>query len=1004
MKRVTLIMLFIICAMSRLAFAQGDRIKVEGRVYDSDGEPLIGATVLEKGTTNGTIADADGWFQLMVPSARPVTLEITYLGYKPLEVMSNSPMLKEPLRLELDALQIDNVVVIGYGTVRKSDLTGSVVSLKSDLDQIGQATTATDMLLGKVPGLQITPGNGAPGAGATVRIRGGASLSAINTPLVVIDGVPVADNSSPGMGNPLSVINPNDIASYTVLKDASATAIYGSRGSNGVIIIVTKKGSQGRKFKINYNSTYSAAVNGRTVNNLTGDEYRTFIDTYFPASTAIGATAHGLLGSANTDWQKEIYRVGLGTDQYLSASGNITAGDVMTMPYRVAFGYTNENGTLRGSKYERYTGSIGLTPTFFDNHLTIDINAKATWNNNSFAEEGAVGGAVFFDPTQVVRDEQKYSQYNGYYTWTSGGLPNSLPGLNPVALLEQKYDKTQVFRSIGNVQIDYKMHFLPELRANLNLGYDLTLNKGHKGDMIGSPMAWKDSDYRGVGRNTWTWNRRENQLLDFYLNYTKDIGKNHVEAMVGYSWQHFYTQDYGSTYVNGGAADAPPVSSTDFATENYLVSFFGRVNYGYDNRYMATVTVRGDGSSRFSKANRWGVFPSLAVAWNLAGESWLKSNHDVSVLKLRASWGVTGQQDLGLDDYPYIARYNLSDQFSKYQFGNTFYNVLKPEAYDEHIKWEETTSYNVGFDFGFWNNRLIGSVDVYYKQTKDLLNTVPVAAGSNFSNEIITNIGSLNNRGVEVSLSGDIIQTRDWNWNVGVNATWYRTRITQLTANANPDYKGVMFGGISGVVGSTAQIHSVGHNPGAYYVYEQVYDASGMPLQNVFVDRNGDGQINEADRYLYQKPSPTVYMGLSSTLTFRNWDLSFSLHANLGNYLFNDVAGANSSTVGAFSNQGFLTNVTDQYKKTGFTSYNSAPQRLSDHWVENASFLRMDNITVGYNFRFPNTDMGGRVSFTAQNVFVITNYDGLDPENSNGVDNGIWPRPRTFVLGLTLNF
>lgn len=990
---LSLCMLF----MSVVTFAQGS-YTVKGSVVDISGQPIIGATIIEKGTYNAVASNELGQFTIKATSPESM-IEIRSLSYKTIELMASSDLFKSPIEMVDDAAQIESVVVVGYGTLRKSDMTGAVAVVKSDLNQVGQANSAAEMLIGKVPGLQITPPTGRPGDGSTIRIRGGASLAASNNPLIVIDGVPVSENAGSGMSNPLAVINPNDIASYTVLKDASATAIYGSRGSNGVIIINTKKGVSD-KFRLNYNSTYGVAVNSKTVQTLNGDQFADFMSTYYAGNQA----ALDLVGTDRSDWQGSIFRPAFSTDQFVSGAGKVT-GKHNSLGYRASFGFTNQDGTLKNSNFKRYTGGISLSPRFLDDHLSVDLNLKATWTDERRVDGGVVGTAAFYNPTLPMYQQYPDNKYNGYSTIISGDFPNSLAPVNPMAMLNDQYDNNNATRSIGNLQIDYKMHFLPELRANLNLGYDYNWSNGRNGTNVNSIQAWRDSDYRGVGRYNNFKNQRKNELLDFYLNYTKDIAKNHIDVMLGYSWQHFYYQDYNESFPNDVQAGTAPFYSRLYATENYLVSFFGRLNYSYDNRYLITATLRNDGSSRFGPSNRWGLFPSVAVGWNLAQESWLKDSGAVSNMKIRASWGITGQQDLNLNDYPYLARYSISNQYSQYQFGDTFYPMYKPLAYDENIKWEETETWNAGLDLGFLENRIYASVDVYYKKTKDLLNTISVPGGSNFSNKVITNIGNLENRGVEVNLGADIIRTKDWNWSVNFNATWADTKITKLTATDDPSYLGAQFGGISAGTGTTVQIHAVGAAPSSFYVYQQVYGTDGKPLQNVVVDRDGDGTITPADRYIYKSPAAKMYYGISTELSFRNWDLAINGHGSVGNYMFNDFRNSHSTTQAAYGGQGFLTNVTDYYKETGFTGVSTTEQNTSDYWVEDASFFRLDNITLGYNFKdlFGAKNLNGRLSFTAQNVFVITKYSGLDPEGW-GIDNVIWPRPRTFILGLNLTF
>lgn len=976
---------------------------ITGSVVDRQGQPLIGATVIEEGNPSHAVAtDPMGQFTLRVTSATSV-VDINYAGYVARKLIANSDEFKNPIVLDEDVKQIDAVTVVGYGTLRKSDMTGSVNVVGNDLKQTGMVNSASQMLVGKVAGLQITPGSGKPGEGSQIRIRGGASLNASNNPLVVIDGVPVAENSGAGMSNPLGMVNPNDIESFTVLKDASATAIYGSRGSNGVIIITTKKGAKGSKFKLAYNSDYSVSVNTRQVSTLNGEQYREFMQQYFGDNPNAMALVNEY-PDVNTKWQDHIFQPAFGTNQFVSASGNV-AGKHNSFGYRASLGYTHQDGTLKGSEYNRYTLDVSLAPRFLDDHLSVDVNIKGTMSDQDNIDGGVVGGAAFFDPTKPIYEQYADNKYNGFYTIESAGLPNSNAAINPIARMQQQYNRDNSYRSIGNVMVDYKMHFLPELRANLNLAYDVSWGTNKSGPQINSPQAWRDADYRGIGRyNMWE-GQRSNSLLDFYLNYAKDIKKHRVDVMLGYSWQHFYAMNFNRTFPNNAADMEQPIYERTDKTESYLVSFFGRLNYSFDGRYMITATVRYDGSSRFSPNTRWGLFPSVAVGWNLAQESWLKDT-EVNNLKIRASWGITGQQELNTNDYPYMARYGLSNQYSQYQFGDQFYQLLKPDAYDENLKWEETETYNIGLDFAAFQNRLTFSVDYYQKYTKDLLNTTSVPAGSNFSNKVLTNVGDLENKGVEIALGGDIIRTSDWNWNLGLNVTWQDTKITKLTASPDPSYLGSMFGTTSRGTGTEVMIHAVGHSPGSFYVYQQAYDETGKALQNVFVDRNGDGEINDADRYIFGSVMPKVYFGINTTLTYKDWDLSIAGHASFGNKLFNDYRMAHSTTDDAYSSLGFLTNVSTVYQETGFTRVSSAPQGMSDMWIEDASFFRLDNITLGYNFRklFGAEGLNGRISFTAQNVFTISKYKGLDPENSGGVDGVIWPRPTVYLLGISLNF
>lgn len=979
------------------AFAQ--QMVVKGLIKDTTGEPVIGANVVVKGSTNGTITDLDGNFQLQVNKGDVLT--ISFIGFKTQEVSAAASL---NVILKDDTELLDEVVVIGYGSVKKSDLSGSVVAIKAEEMNKGAVTSPQELIMGKVPGLSVSQGDGAPGAGSTIRIRGGASLNASNDPLIVIDGVPVSNDAAPGTPNALATINPNDIETFTVLKDASATAIYGSRASNGVIIIQTKKGTQD-KVKISYSGTFTAKDPYNRIETLDAKSFREVMGKQYPQGATSSEDIQRILNvypNQSTDWQDAIYQTGLSTDQNISIAGK--AG---FLPFRVSLGYNNERGTLKTSKYERYTGAFNLSPKFFDNHLSVDINVKGTINNNNFADSGAVGAAAFFDPTKPIYDEEQ--RYNGYWNWGNvSGAQADLATQNPLSLLYDKDNHGTTKRSLGNIQLDYKIHGLEDLHANLNLGYDIAKTTGSNFVNPGSVQSSLDKTFTGLGQgNTWN-NLRRNHLLDFYLNYAKNIEsiKSHIDVMAGYSWQHFYyanhdmgfsntTENIGDKVGYTYNADQKQYVRTDHRRipyENYLISFFGRLNYNLMDRYLLTATLRRDGSSRFSEKNRWGLFPSAALAWTISNEKFMKGTEDVlSKLKLRVGYGVTGQQEIG--DYQYITSYSFSTNPNTSYLGTT---LLKPNGYSPNLKWEQTTTYNVAMDYGFLNNRINGSIEYYQKHTKDLLNTISAAAGTNFVNEITANVGKMENKGVEFNVNAVAIQSKDFTWELGYNITWNDSKITKLTTAFNPDYQGINAG--------TNQKHQVGEMPGTFYLYQQVYDENGKPIQNAFVDRNNDGQITEADRYLTHKsPMAKIYMGFSSQFSYKQWDLGFNLRANLGNYVYNGVASGNS-TSSNYGGKGFLTNLYKGFQDTGFTLLNSSEQMASDYFLENASFLKMDNITIGYSFRnLFAAKLSGRISASVQNVFTISKYSGLDPE-CGAIDSNIWPRPRTYSIGLNLNF
>ena len=985
------------------AFAQ--QIAVKGHVKDTTGEPVIGANVLVKGTTNGTITDFDGNFMLNVP--KDAILSVSFVGYKSAEVKAASTVM---VTLEDDSQVLDAVVVIGYGSVKKNDMTGSVTAIKPDKLNKGLITNAQDMMTGKIAGVSVISKGGAPGEGATIRIRGGSSLTAENDPLIVIDGLAMDNKGVKGLANPLSMVNPNDIESFTVLKDASATAIYGSRASNGVIIITTKKGQAGARPTISYDGNVSVSTVKSTVDVMDGDQFRSFIKDIWGEDSE----AYSKLGNANTDWQKEIFRPAVSTDHNLTISGGLK-----NMPYRVSFGYTNQNGIVKTSKFERYTASVSLAPSFFEDHLKINANLKGMIAKNRYADGGAVGSAVSFAPTQSVRSDDPYHQYyfDGYFQWNTDAsslnddtwkrtFNGNAPG-NPVALLEEKDDRAISKSLIGNLELDYKFHFLPDLHAHVNGGMDLSTGKQYT-DV--SPYSSTNNYYGSYG---WEQKDKYNLSLNAYLQYSKDFTDKHrFDVMAGYEWQHFHDtsdQEYWGLYplsnnVVENRGQRYNNTSSGSATESYLVSFFGRVNYTLLDRYLFTATVRQDGSSRFHKNNRWGLFPSFALGWKLKEEAFLKDVDVLSDLKLRLGYGITGQQNINSGDYPYLAVYETNKDGAYYPIlgeGITY----RPNAYNPDLKWEKTTTYNVGLDFGFLNNRINGAVDYYYRKTTDLLNSVFVSAGTNFKNKVLSNVGSLENSGIEFSINAKPVVTTDWTWDLGFNITYNKNEITKLTTGDSENYYVAAGDNIGGGRDMKAMAHAVGHPASSFYVYQQVYDENGKPIENEFVDRNGDGTINGDDRYFYKKPTADVLMGLTSRLSYKSWDFSFSLRASLNNYVYNSVEAGGSDcnptsvySFGALNNRplmGVANNIQNLKDNT----------LLSDYFVQNASFMKCDNITLGYSFKkLFGAPIGGRVYAAVQNVFTITKYKGLDPEVEKGLDNNIYPRPLTTLIGLSLNF
>lgn len=989
MRHFTATILTTLCVMFTGTLAGYAQTTVSGTVTDAaTGETLPGVNVSVKGTTTGTSTGSMGVYTLTVPSGQD-TLVFSYVGFRTLEIPVNGRATID-VALEADVQSLEDLVVIGYGTQEEEDNTGSISSVSADQFNEGAITSPEELFQGKAAGVTVTSNDGAPGSGATIRIRGGSSLSASNDPLYVVDGVPLDGGGVSGMRSPLNTINPNDIESISILKDASATAIYGSRASNGVIIITTKRGYEGQPLNVNYTGNFSYQTPAKDLEVLSSDEFRNVIEQRF------GNAGTQLLGNSNTDWQNEIYDNAFGQDHNLSLTG--AAGN---LPYRLSLGFTGNSGILRTSQMDRLTGSLALNPSFFNDQLKVDINIKGMQVDNRFANRGAIGSAVTFDPTQPVTVNDNI--FGDYYVWldASGG-PNINAPDNPVALLEQTNDESTVYRSIGNLKLDYLMPFAPGLSATLNLGYDYS----DVGDGVYRVPANAAFEYVGAnqpnGIRTTYDQKKENELLDFYLNYDKELPSinSTFDFTGGYSWEHHYEQ--GSNYVtNFNTSDTLAVEQdTDYKTENYLISFFGRINYTLKDKYLLTATLRQDGTSRFSEDNRWGLFPSLAVAWKIHEERFLQGSDDLSQLKLRLGYGITGQQRIGQGDYPYLAQYTFSEPNARYLFGNQFVTTLRPEGYNENLKWEETTTYNAGLDYGFFNDRITGSLEAYFRRTDDLLNVIPVPAGTNFTNRILSNVGTLESKGVEFAITGRLISNQDSYWEVGFNASHNVNEITKLTTVNSPDYIGVETGAISGGVGNTIQIHSVGFPRNSFYVYQQVYDENGNPIEGVYVDRNGDGTINESDKYRYEDPAPDFTLGLSSRYKYKNWDASFSARANVGNYVYNNVASGHTVYEFMYYSDGYLNNSMEAINDAQFNS----AQYSSDYYVENASFLRMDNISVGYTFNNL-FDQGTtlRVSSTIQNAFVITNYSGLDPEVFSGIDNNIYPRPRSFILGLSLN-
>ncbi len=1024
-RKFLFLMVGLLCAIG----ATAQSITVRGTVVDPSGEPLIGASILAEGTSVGTATDIDGNYAINVnPDA---TLVFSYVGYDP-----QSEAVKGRTTIDVtmkeNSVMLNEVVAIGYGVVKKSDATGSVAVVKPDEIEAGLATSVQDMLVGQTPGVVVTTAGG-PEGGASIRVRGGSSLNASNDPLIVLDGVPLDNGGVQGMGNPLAMISPENIESMTILKDASATAIYGARASNGVIIVTTKRGKSGKP-QINFSANMYINHAHKRWDVLSADEFRNLIVERFGENS----DAANALGDTSTDWQDEVLRTTVSSDYSLSIGG--TAG---VLPYHANISYTNSNGIIKTSKMDRLTLGFNLSPKFFQDHLSVNANVKGFYVRNQFGDAGALSSAISYDPTHPVRSDlpivggtsgQKY-MFNGFYevaNVNSEGVVqlNDNASLNPVGMLENKDNYANVYRSNGNLQLDYSMHFLPELHANLNLGYDVSKTNETNATAANSAEAWKNHEHYGGGYKTDTYQFKSNTMLEFYLNYKKefDAASQMVDVVGGYTWQRTYNEGhYSGANGNAGVRTSPglnyptlvdgkyymdqndatvdlvgkPFQADGISSDgNYhwkdhlqLLSFYGRVNYGLLDRYLLTFTVRGDATSRFSKNNRWGVFPAAALAWKLNNEAFLESASGwLSDLKLRLSWGQTGQQEVG-SSINYMPMYAIASPSVSYPNGlGGWYLPVYARGYNPDLTWETTTSYNAALDFGFLNNRITGNIEYYHRKTTDLLAFVAVPAGSSTTNMLNRNIGSLENYGVEFNIQARPVVTKDFTWTLNYNVGWNHNEITELTGNSV-----FKVGGISGGNGNTVQIHAVGHPANSFYLFQQVYDENGAPLEGVYVDQNGDGQIDEADKIINKSPDPKVTMTFGSQFRWKSWDLGFNIRASIGNYVYNNVLSTK-----AVYNDLFAYGLNNLVKND---HYFEQPRYMSDYYLRNASFVRCDNITLGYTWdNLINDHLRLRLFGAVQNPFVITKYKGVDPEVFGGIDNSVYPRATVYSLGLVATF
>ena len=979
-RSLLLVALFVIGCLQLIAQTR----TIKGEVTDAqNGEALIGATVMVEGEKGGTVTDFDGNFSLQVSSSAK-KIKVSYIGYID-EVLSISDNMK--VKLESDSKALADVVVIGYGTARKSDLTGSVATVKSKDFNKGLVSSPEQLINGKVSGVQIMSNSGSASAGSTIRVRGGASLNASNAPLIVLDGVPLEQGGISGnSSNFLSMINPSDIESMTVLKDASSTAIYGSRASNGVIIITTKKGQQGA-VKVNFNTTNSLQTRAQMVDMLSRDEFVNVINQFGTDNQK------SLLGTANTDWNDEVYRTAFGTDNNLSVSGSIDKW----LPFRVSVGYYNQSGLVRKDNVERWTGNVVLTPSFFQDHLKLTINAKGTLNNNSFNNGGAVWAAATFNPTiPVYSGNDKYGGYNE--ALDADGYPVNAGVRNPRGLVDLYDSKSKVSRFIGSMDVDYKVHFLPDLKLHATVGADYAKGDGTIHVPVYAAQSYNKDESLGGSDYKYGPQKNENRLLTLYANYAKyfeDI-KSNVDLTAGYDYQYWKSTTPLYYIKSAAGTTLSTVKASDY--RHVMLSYYGRINYSFDGKYLLTATVRRDASSRFSKDTRWGTFPSVALGWTLTEEPWLKNQKVLSNLKLRASYGVTGQQE-GIGNYNYLPVYTYSVTGAEAFINGQYINTYRPEAYVSDLKWETTTSWNFGLDFGFLNGRIGGAIDFYTRKTKDLLASVPTAAGTNFSKTILTNVGNVDSKGIEISLNATPIQTKDWEWNLSYNFTWQNMKVKNLSLTKGGSQTNVKVG--PSIDAYQFQVLSEGYEPYMFYVYHQLYDSkTGKPIEGAYADLNNDGEINESDLYRYHSPAPKYIMGLSTSLRYKQLTLGMSFRANIDNYVYNGMGMSTGAFETVSYNNSQLNNLNTSFLKTGFKTR----QYLSDYYVENASFLKLDNLSLSYNVGKINKWASLTVSAMVQNVFTITGYSGTDPEVPNGMDNSFYPRPRTYSVSLGLQF
>lgn len=990
---------------------------IKGTIKDAAGIPLFNASVLVEGQGKGAVSDDNGYYEIKGLQAGTYKLIYKFMGFAPqsdeVTVVANQ-MVTNDFQFASKTQDVGDVVVIGYGTQRTKDLTGSATVINEKNFVQGSLASPEQLVMGKVAGLKVTSNDGAPGSGSTLRLRGGTSINASNDPLIVVDGVPLDNGGIAGAANPLSLINPNDIASFVVLKDASATAIYGSRAANGVILITTKRGSASNDVKVVLDSKTSVSTIAKYFDVLSADSLRNLVNSKGTAQQI------GLLGDSSTDWQRQVFRNAIVTDNNVSITGGIK-----NLPYRLSVGNRIDNGILKRDQFARTTVGLNMNPSLFDKTLQIEANVKYVQTASFFANRGALG-AAFFDPTQPIYSGSE--AYGGYFEWLDNNKPNTLSARNPLGLIEQSTDQSKVNRAIANAKLTYNLPSMPALKATVNVGGDYSEGTGFT-----MTPATSASGYFTNGRYSKYRTTKTNKLFESYLSYNSGSKWENqtLELVGGYSYQDWDTESPNFPTWNNEALDSiiEAEAAFPFYTRNVLMSYYGRAIYNYAGKYIVNVSVRRDGSSRFSPETRWGIFPAASAAWMISEEDFLKNSKTINMLKIRAGWGVTGQQD-GIGDYAYIGNYFEGATTAQYAFGGQYYQVLRPAGFDANLKWETTTSYNVGLDFGFKNDRFSGSVDVYQKDTRDLLATVPVPAGTNFTNEILTNVGAMQNRGIEVSINTGLIATKDIRLDWSINGTYNRNEVLKLSQVLDTTSPGVLIGGIGGGIGNTIQAHQIGYPTFSFFVLEQQYDSEGRVIEvgslanidlngdgqvnaldkwkdtNAFVDQNGDGIINVKDRYYRGQAAPLMFFGTALNFQYKKWYAGFSARAELGATIYNNIHSNSATFQTVDGTKKYLNNISSLYYQDE-VQRTTPNQLMSDHYLESANFLRMDFINVGYNFGklgFAKEKVGLNVNFVVQNAFVVTKYAGQDPEIGGGIDNNFYPRPRVYSLNLTFDF